>query len=175
MKRRTWMFGWALICAVSAATAHAEVTAADMQVAARALSFLENPLTGTVRLGIVHAPASPRSKQEAEKVAALLRDGMRIGGLELQPVLIDLADARDAQVDLFYLTGAIGPRDASVVAITAARQMPCVTTHVGLVAAGKCALGVRSSPKVEILVHREAARASGMTFATVFRVMVKEL
>jgi hypothetical protein len=50
-----------------------------------------------------------------------------------------------------------------------------VTTDLNQVRDGVCLMGVRSSPKVQIVVNRAAANASGITFATVFRVMITEI
>ena len=36
-------------------------------------------------------------------------------------------------------------------------------------------MGVRSSPKVQIMVNRTVAKDSGIAFATVFRVMITEI
>ena len=47
------------------APAHAEVTPVDLQIAARALGFMERPLSGNVRLGIVFDPADQRSAGDA--------------------------------------------------------------------------------------------------------------
>jgi hypothetical protein len=36
-------------------------------------------------------------------------------------------------------------------------------------------MGIRSAPKVQIVVNRAAAKDSGVAFATVFRVMITEI
>jgi ABC-type uncharacterized transport system substrate-binding protein len=155
--------------------AHAEITVTDLQVAARALSFVENPLSGAVRVGIVYASGSPRSVQQAEALRDMLGNGLRAGNLELRPVMVESKEAANANVDLFFLTEHVATDGTQLSSASMKKQIPCVTTDVGQVRNGACIMGVRSRPKVEILVNRAAAAASGVTFATVFRVMITEI
>lgn len=174
MKRRPLLVG--ALCLALAGTARGEITTMDLQIAARALSFMENPLSGELRAGIVYSDDSARSVREANELQRLLGGGMRIGNVELLPVRVEAADVRGADVDLFLLVenaGAAGA--AAVAAASAAKRVPCITKDLAQVRAGACVMGVRASPKVEILVNRDAAQASGTAFATVFRMMVTEL
>ncbi len=154
------------------ASVRAEVTATDLQIAARALSFMDKPLTGRVRVGILYAPDSPRSVAQAESLRSMLGEGMRAGALELTPQLVKIGDAAHVNVDFYFLTEYVALAEARTAA-TAGR--PCVTTDFAQVQQGTCLMGVRSSPKVEIVVNRAAAKQSGVTFSTVFRVMIKEI
>jgi hypothetical protein len=149
----------------------AAVTPTDLQVAARALSFMEKPLTGALRVGIVYAPESAQSLRQAEDIAKMLGTGFKSGNVELQPTLVKLADVSTAKVDLFFMTEFVGPQPA----LAALKSRPCVTTDLNQVRDGVCLMGVRSSPKVQIVVNRAAANASGIAFATVFRVMITEI
>jgi hypothetical protein len=161
-------------CFVSSASAFAAVTPTDLQVAARALSFMERPLVGSVRVGILYAPNDPRSVREAEALRDLLGTGLKAGKLELKPLLVKIGDAATARVDLFFLTEFVSAAQASAAGI-AVRKVPCVTTDIPQVVSGACLMGVRSSPKVQIMINRAAAKDSGITFATVFRVMITEI
>jgi hypothetical protein len=165
-----------LACCLIAAPAHADVTATDMQVAARALSFVSNPLSGTVRVGIVYTPGSSKSRRQAESLRTMLAKGLRIGALELRPVLVKSGEKSTADVDLFFLTEYMETNDAAnLPGDGTLRQILCITTDIEQVRSGNCVLGVRSRPKVEVFVNRAAAEADGITFSTVFRVMITEL
>lgn len=156
--------------------AQADVTLTDLQVAARALSFVSDPLSGTVRVGIVYASASPRSHSQAQQLRGMLADGMKIGTLELRPVLIESAEVASADVDLYFLTEHIlADATPPLPGGSARRKVLCVTTDIAQVQNGACVMGVRSRPKVEVFVNRAAAAANGVTFSTVFRVMITEL
>jgi ABC-type uncharacterized transport system substrate-binding protein len=167
----------ALIAALGLAVSssvRAEVTRTDLQAAARALSFMERPLTGTVRVGILYAPDSPRSVQQAQDLERLLAAGMQVGRIELRPALVKIGEAATANVDMYFLTEFVDPAAAHL-ARTASANRPCVTTDIDHVESGSCLMGVRSRPRMEIVVNREAAKSSGITFATVFRVMITEI
>jgi ABC-type uncharacterized transport system substrate-binding protein len=152
----------------------AEVTPIDLQVAARALSFMERPLAGSVRVGILYAPENPGSVREAEALRDLLGTGLKAGALELKPFLVKIHEVASAKVDLFFLAGFVGATEANAAGISASK-VPCVTTDIAQVEGGACLMGVRSSPKVQIMVNRTAAKDSGIAFATVFRVMITEI
>jgi len=137
------------------ATAHAEFTLKDVQIAGRALGFLEKPLSGDVKAGIVYAPADPQSVHEAEALQALLGEGLRVGNVRLVPVLVPVTEVGHAKVALFFLIAGITAADTKV-------------------RAGVCAMGVRSQPKVEILVNRAAAASTSLAFSAVFRMMITE-
>lgn len=178
LRRRLGHFAWPALLAsfLFAAPAHADVTRTDLQVAARALSFVSNPLTGPVEVGILYSGGSGRSARQAESLQKLLAGGLRIGAVELSAVLVELKDAASADVDLFFLTEHVPP-DA-VPALTAGTTgIPalCVTIDIEQVRNGTCTIGIRSRPKVEVFVNSSAAKASDVTFSTVFRVMITEL
>lgn len=154
----------------------ADVTRTDVQVAARALSFVSDPLSGAVRVGIVYSADSARSLREARSLRSILGTGFRIGTLELIPVLVESAEAAKADVDLIFLTEYLAEEQTpQFLGDSTGRRILCVTTDLAQVRNGACIMGVRSQPKVEVFVNRAAAAASDITFSTVFRVMITEL
>lgn len=162
-----------LIFAVS--SARADITRTDLQVAARTLSFVSSPLTGPVTVGILYSKSSSRSVRQAENLRTMLADGLRVGSLQMSPVLVELQNAADADVDLFFLTEHVAPNASDMLAASASVTIPCITTDIDQVRSGACTIGVRSRPKVEVFVNMSAAKASGISFSTVFRVMITEL
>jgi ABC-type uncharacterized transport system substrate-binding protein len=167
--------GWLAAFAFAALPAQGDVSLTDLQVAARALTFMENPPSGRVRVGIVYSPRSPRSQAQAEALRVQLGQGMIVGNIDLRPVLVAIDRAATAEVDLFLLTEHMPPTEGGLAAVSRTRQIPCVTTDVEQVEKGACVVAVRSQPKVQIIVNRNAANDSGVRFATAFRVMVTEL
>ena len=160
---------------LSAAPAWAQVSPMDIQVAGRALSFLSKPLTGEVTVGIVYNRANTQSLQDAQDIEKQLGNGLRVGNLTLKPTLVTVGEAARANVGFFFVTPGMGTDAAALSDITSAKHIPCVTTDLSQVTAGRCAVGVRSTPKIEIVVNRAAAAASGTSFSTVFRMMITEL
>lgn len=156
--------------------ARADVTTADVQVAARALSFVSNPLKGAVRVGIVYAAGNPRSVEQAQDLRGMLGNGLKVGHLELRPVLVKSTDVAGADVDLFFLTEFMTANETpNLLGDRARRPILCVTTDIAQVRNGACVMGVRSRPKVEVFVNRTSAAANDIHFSTVFRVMITEL
>lgn len=159
----------------SAAAVHADLTVTDLQIAARALSFTETPPSGTLRVGILYSSSAGSAIGQAESAREMLAGGLRVGNVRLEPVMVDISDAARADVDLLFLPEHMAEHGATVRRIARAKQLLCVTTDIERVRDGSCPLGVRSSPKVEILVNRASAMDSGTAFATAFRVMITEL
>jgi ABC-type uncharacterized transport system substrate-binding protein len=164
-----------LLCGVLAAsTAMAAASADDVAIVARTLGFMEKPLTGVVRVGIVYAPGTPQSSQDAAALQKIMETGVKVGGLSLTPVMVPVDGVAQANVDLLFLADGIGARGPEVGAAARARQIPCVTLDIPQVRNGDCAIGVRSEPRVEILVNQEAASRSGVGFAGAFKMLITE-
>lgn len=163
------------VCLLLARAALADVTAQDLQIAARALSFLQRPLSGEVAVGIVYLRNNPKSLEEAEGLQRMLNEGLKVGNITLKSTLVSLEEAPRASVGLFFLTTGLGVEAQSLADVSHAKHLPCFTTDLSQVAAARCAVGVRSQPKIEIVVNRVAAKASGTTFSTVFRMMITEM
>jgi hypothetical protein len=158
-----------------AQSAQADVTPKDIQVMARALAFTEKPPTGDVAMGIVYAPGNPQSAKEAEDLQKLLGAGLQAGAMVLKPVLVKIDEVAGANVGAFLLTEGVGADASKLAAATKAQQKPCVTIDIAQVQSGACVMGVKSEPKVEIIVNKAAAADSGVSFAASFRMMITEL
>ena len=174
--RRPFRASVAACCLVLFCTsARAQFTLSDLQIAGRALGFLEKPLNGDVRAGIVYAPDDPRSAAEADALKGLLGQGLRVGNVRLVPVLVPVAELSRADVALYLLTTGMTDADTkSVTAAAVAKHTPCITTDLAQVRAGVCAMGVRALPKIEIFVNRAAAASTNLAFSAVFRIMITE-
>jgi hypothetical protein len=147
----------------------------DLQVAGRALGFLDKPLSGDVQVGIVYAPNSPQSVQAAEALRSQMGDGLKIGNSTLRPLLVPLAEVAHVNAGLLFLTPGTGAEANVLTQVIQAKHIACITTDIAQVQAGRCAIGIRSQPRIEIIVNRAAAAASGTSFSTVFRMMITEI
>lgn len=169
-----------LICAALAVAflsgpglAHAD-PAKDLQVAGRALTFLENGPTGRAVIGVVFDPAKPASVAEKNAVMAAIGGGYSAGAVTLvgKPVTVDEV-AGAAGVNAFFVTG--GVNYAAVGAAAKARKLVTIGSNPACVSTGACVMGVTTEPKVEITVNRSAAAAVGASFKAAFRMMIKEI
>ncbi len=151
------------------------MTQSDLLIAGRALSFMENPPSGPIRTGIVYSPSDPHSVEEAANLATMLAGGFHVGNFTMLPVLVKIDDLAAANVGLILLTDHIGSDGLRVPSVTKAKHIPCVTVDISQVQNGDCVMGVKSDPRIEIVVNRAAAAGSGTTFATVFRMLITEI
>lgn len=166
-----------LVVFVSLAAAPALKAAPDeseMQIVARMLSFLNKPLTGTIRAGIVYEGVDGPSFQEATGLRQLMGSGFKSGNVILKPVMLRLEDVDTANVDLLILADGVGRDLPGLGARMQAKKVPCVTLDIEQVKSGNCAIGIQTSPRIEILVNRAAASRSGVAFAGAFRMLVTE-
>ncbi len=165
----------ALLLGSLATPTRADVGSGEMQIIGRALSFLQKPMTGEITVGIVFSASNAESAREAELARRALGNGLAVGNLTLKALPVPIGEISRARVDLLFLTAGLGAEAQAVEAVSRAQQIPCATTDIVQVRNGSCALGIRSQPKVEILVNRAAAAASGTAFSTVFRMMITEI
>jgi hypothetical protein len=166
--------GAAMLIVLFAAPARAQLNLTDLQLTARVLGFMEKPLTGTVRLGIVYIPDDVQSVQSADAIVALVGGGLKAGNLLFTAVRVPINEVATAQIDAFFLPDGLGSQAGPIAAATEKMKVPCITLDVVQVQNGTCSLGVQVIPKVQIYVNRAAAANSDTTFVSVFRMMITE-
>lgn len=153
----------------------AQVTAKDIQVAARVLNFTATPFTGTVKLGIVYDPSIAASAADEAALTGLLGSGLAVGSVTLVPVPVPIGKLASTPVDVLFLTSGLGAAASAVGAQAASAKTLCITTDQAATQAGNCAVSVASDPKVQITVNKAAAAASNVSFASAFLMMVTEI
>lgn len=162
-------------CLLQAPAALAQTEARNLQVLARTLGFMDPPMKGRLTVGILYDPASTAAQRDASSLAGLFAGGLRSGGLTLEARMVPIGEAHGADVDLFLLSRGNGDRAAALVPVLKSRKLPCLSTDLDQVRAGHCTIGLQSAPRVEILLNTRLAADSDMAFASVFRMMIKEL
>jgi hypothetical protein len=162
-------------CLLQVPAALAETEARNLQVLARTLGFMDPPMKGRLMVGILYDPASTAAYRDAGTLLGLFAGGLRTGGMTLDAKLVPMGESGAADVDLFLLSRGNGDRAAALVPVLKSRKLPCLTADLDQVRAGHCTIGLQSAPRVEILLNTKLAAQSDMAFASVFRMMVKEL
>lgn len=161
------------LAAAIPALAHADA-AKDLQVAARALTFLENGPSGKAVVGVVFDPSKPASVAEKNAVIAALGAGLSAGGLTLVGKPVEAGGVSGVSgVQALFLTkgvdyGAVGGVAKSKKLITISSDPACAQS-------GGCVMSVATEPKVDITVNRATAAATGVSFKAAFRMMIKEI
>jgi hypothetical protein len=158
--------------ALSLGTAALADTAKDLQIAGRALTFLENGPTGHAVLGVVFDPAKPASVAQKDAVMAALGSGLDVGGVTLTGKPMEVGEISGGVAALFVTTGS---NFAAAGAAAKAHKLVTVTLDHACVASGACVVGINTTPKVEITVNKAAAAAVGASFKSAFRMMITEI
>jgi len=155
---------------------HAEVSAKDMKVITRALGFLENKMSGDVKVGIVYNASDAASKADADSLKSLLGDGLSGKGMVLKPVMVSSSDLSSlSSTDIAFVASGMSGHYDKIKDILASGKKFSVTTDRTCVEQGGCAMFVTTSPKVEIVVNKSVADATGVSFQSVFRMMITEM
>jgi hypothetical protein len=160
---------------VAATPAFAGDEAKVVEIAARALSFLEPAPSGEVPLTIVFDPAVPASVSQKDAVIGALGAAVTVGSLSLKPTALPIGDLGSASGPAMFLTTGLDGSLDKVAAAVAGKQVVTIGADTSCVSSGKCVLGVETQPKVQVLVNAAAAKAAGVSFKSAFRMMVKEL
>jgi hypothetical protein len=148
--------------------------AKDLQVAGRALTFLENGPTGRATLGVVFDPSKPASVAEKNAVMAAIGGGYSAGTVTLVGKPVEAGDVGGvAGVNALYVTE--GVNYAAVGSAAKGKKLVTISSDLACVRSGACVMGVTTAPKVEITVNRAAAASVGAAFKAAFRMMIKEI
>jgi len=168
--RWAWII-FSLILAQLAFPAYAD-TAKDIQVAGRALTFLENGPSGHVVIGVVFDPSKSASVAQKDAVMAALGSGLDVGSLTLTGKPMEVG-AISGGVAALYLTD--GLNFAAAGAAGKAHKLITISADSACVNSGACVMSVTTTPKVEIKVNRAAAAGIGVSFKSAFRMLITEI
>jgi hypothetical protein len=141
-------------------------TEKDIQLLSKAVGFAEGGLGKDV--AVLFDAGNPASVSEADQVVGLLSGA----GLTGSKVAVSGAGGAAAKV-LYVTTGLNGSWDAVASAAASGKKLTA-TMDDACVKAGKCVLGVQSTPAVEIKVSKAASAAAGVSFGAAFKMMIKE-
>jgi hypothetical protein len=168
MVRRGMAVAIALLVLLPRQAAPASLSAEELGILSKSLSFLQPTPAGEATVAIVYAAGDPSSQQDARAIG----DGLIARGAVFRPKLVDVASLASAEFSLIVV--AANANDEAVMRATQRRHVLCVTGDQAAVRAGTCIMAIRSEPRVGILLNSQAARGAGIAFATAFRMMVQE-
>lgn len=157
--------------------ASADVGLKDVQVVAKTLGFASPPLSGSIKVAIVFDPALPQSQKDADDLKGILGTGLVAGAATLMPAMVPIAqlDASLDGVGVVFITGGMSSHYDRIFTLAKGKKLLSVSNDVACVQAGRCVMGVKSDPKVEIIVNKTAADTSSVGFAPAFRMMISEI
>lgn len=165
---------FALACLLAPLAAGA-TSPKDLKIGIHVIDFVTNVPPGRVGLGIVYDSRIRESHEDAEAILeALSAPGQHLAA-GLKPVLIDIRDLDDA-TDLRALIVADHMKASydQLADYGRRRHTLVLSSDLDCVRAGKCTVGIASTPRVEVIVSTQQAQASGIQFSEAFRMMVTE-
>ena len=124
-------------------------------------------------VAIVHAGRNSDSYRDAEAILAAIGKNLTMRDIVLTPRLVDASEL--ANVSFSVAIVATGANSEAVSRAVLSHHALCATADQAAVRQGLCAMSIRSTGKVEILLNYRATQAAGISFATAFRMMVAEL
>ena len=162
----------AIAAALVAPAAMAETTQRDLEVIGRALGFVEGASGSDRVVAIVYDPGS---EAEAQSLASAMSGGLSAGRVTLNGRLVPASDLSGlAGADAAVLIGAAAG-DAGVFGQASSQGVMTVSTDMSCVESGQCVMGVQSAPSVRIVVNRDSASSSSVSFAAAFAMMIEEI
>lgn len=158
----------ALCMAFASADALAQTTPRDAQLIARAVGFANGLPRGAVDVAVVDGPG-------ADAVLAAMGASVSAGGVTLTPRRVSLSVLAASHARVIIVPEGQASVHAQIAEAARATGALTISTDMSCVRANRCVVGVASAPRVEIVVSRAAARASGVSFAQAFQVMIREV
>ena len=169
------VFWFTVLTPILATAASIEFTPKDAQVLGRTLEFIGDGHTGPVTVGITFSSEVPVSRSAAERVYAVIGDGLLTGRVRLHARLIpiELLD-NITGLDALYVPIDLAGSMASVTRAAQRMHIPTISTDLACVEAGQCVVGFTSDPSVQIIIDRAAADRVRVRFVPAFRMLVRE-
>jgi hypothetical protein len=172
------MLGWGIAFALLTGplvtgSLAASLSGQDPQIPATALAFVQPRPTGEGTIAVVYAAGNRASRDDAEAIMSAIGSRLAASGAVLTPRLVEAGSL--AATDFSLVVVATGANSETVMNAVRAHHVLCVTADQAAVQQGLCTMAVRPGPHVDIVLNYQAARQTGITVATAFRMMVREL
>jgi len=173
--RFSWLYvALVLACTTTAQLASAQMTPNNVLAGARALSFLQPALSGSITAAIVYQPGDAGSEAEAQAIEHALGGGLVIGSLTLRPKKVSVdALAGLAGAKIAFVTRAVD--DRQIASAAAQRSIITISSDPACAQAGLCVVSISAGSKVQIIVSKAACKASKVKFGAAFLMLVKEI
>jgi YfiR/HmsC-like len=153
-----------------------DVSLADLKAATRTLGFLQNfPRDKTFVLGIVWSPGSANGKAIGQQTADRIDPLVGPNDTDVRAQLIAVGDlaAHADRLDALYLVPGTAGSGAAIVDMARRKHLLVISNDPSCLDQHYCMLMVRDTGRVEIVLDSALAQSAGVTFSSVFAMMVK--
>jgi len=150
-------------------------TATDLAIGIRTIRFLRVPPQEKIEVAVVYDGENKASADDARGILSWLDANKTLIGIELMGKLVEIRSL-----------GKLPPYAVAIIAANTSTQFfdsihdfarhngtLTLSADLSCVHAGKCTIGVTSTPSVEIIVSYQAMRDTGIQFRQGFLMMVK--
>ncbi|HXP95437.1 MAG TPA: hypothetical protein VN809_01905 [Telmatospirillum sp.] len=151
-------------------------TLKELQLGIRTTGYMFDPPHGKTEIAILYNPQQPDSDVDARNVQSWLWSEQAMPNVELVPVLVDvntLDSARSFRIGI--VTSGLAPQFDRIFSYSQKHATLTITADLDCVRAGKCAVGVTTSPRMGVFINHTVTNACAIDFLAGFRMMVKEL
>lgn len=164
-----------LLWAVSSPLSANETTATDLAIGIRTIRFLRVPPQGKIEVAVIFDGENKTSTDDARSILAWLDANKAIIGVELVGKLVEIRNldklppcavaivAANTNIQFFDSIHDFARHNGALI----------LSADLACVQAGKCTIGVTSTPSVEIIVSYQLMKDSGIQFRQGFLMMVK--
>jgi len=164
-----------LWCGVSTALSANETTATDLAIGIRTIRFLRVAPRDKVEIAVIYDGEDKASTDDARAILAWLDANKTIIGVELvgRPLEVRGLDRMPQYAVAFVAANTNTQFFDSIHDFARHNGTLTLSSDLTCVHAGKCTLGVKSMPSVEIIVSYQEMKDSGIQFRQGFLMMVK--
>ena len=150
-------------------------TIKDLKIGVHVIDFVTNLPTGRTGIGIAYDSRNRESLEDAQQILdTLLSPALHLPPGS-RPLLIDIRDL-DGSVPLRAVVVAdrMKPYYDQLAEFGRTSRTLVISSDIECARAGKCTVGIASTPRVEVIVNTRQAQSSGIQFSEAFRMMVTE-
>lgn len=170
---KTWSTRGAVVALAISAPLSAEL---NVPIAARVVSFLQPPPSGTVTAAILFEPGNAASEAEANAIERSIGSGLSAGRGAIRARRLSVgAMGSLSGYDIAFVTTGLRAEQDEIAAAAAKASVLTISSDPSCVQASRCVVGITGAPKTQIIVNRAAARAAKIRFGSAFLMLVKEI
>ena len=170
---KPWIWSGCAVALTSATPLSAEL---NVPIAARVVSFLQPPPSGTMAAAILFEPGNAASEAEASAIERAIGNGLAAGrgAIRVRRVPIGAMGALNGY-HVAFVTAGLRSQQGDIAAVAAKSSVLTISSDAACVQSARCVVGISTVPKTQITVSRAAARAANIRFGSAFLMLVKEI
>jgi len=151
----------------------AAVTEKDVLVVGRLVNMLQDGPKGRVEVAVIRN--GPASQEDANGLLAQIGAGKQVGDMTLVATAVRPEDVAQSKAQIILIPKGVDPAHFDEI-FAAAKKMHRVTisNSDACLLAQRCALAIKTDPAVDIGMSQSAAAATGVSFGTSMRMIIKE-